>query len=89
MASLTKHGEKRIRKRAGIPRRATQKLVDEAKLKGKPASEFKGSFRRYLDFQGITYNTTPVVYNGYIYFFHGNLLTTMWPIPQSYRKVAK
>ena len=89
MANLTKHGEMRMRKRAGVPRRATQKLVDEARAKGKAPTEFKGSFRRYLDLQAITHHTTPIVYNGNIYFFDGDVLTTMWAIPQIYRKVAK
>lgn len=88
MTNLTKHGEKRLRKRGGIPKRIAPRLAEEALLNGKRQKDFKGAFRGYLDKKGMESGKTPIVYRGQIYFFVDTTLITMFPIPGKYREAA-
>ena len=90
MTNLTKHGEKRLRKRGGFSKKIAPRLAEEAFINGKRQKDFKGAFRDYLDKQGIVHRTVPVVHKGQIYFFSKeDALVTMWPIPGRYRSSLK
>ena len=48
-AYLSIHAEHRMRKRFGLPRRATVRMADMALTAGTPRTDFSGRLRRYLD----------------------------------------
>lgn len=87
--TITKHAEKRLRKRAGIKKSAVEKTFKKAQELGKRQNDFKGAFRKYLDFWAIDYRSTPIVYQNTIYFMKGDDLVTAWQVPQKYIKYIK
>jgi len=90
MSELTTHGDKRIRKRLGIPRKAAQSHSDRARKEGFPRTHFTGRLRRYLDKLwhegGKTHDYR--IFNGAVYVFAGETLITVWVLPQSLKKAA-
>lgn len=95
MAVLTNHGKKRIKERAGLPKKAVQASVDRAYEEGLDRTEFSGSLRRYIDF--LYYqeedkhkhrNTKIKIYGNMIYIFDRMVLITTFPLPRKFlRKV--
>lgn len=86
---ISRHGDKRVRERIGIPRKAVAKLSSEALAQGRGQNDFKGSFRKYLDWLGREYLTAPLVHNGYIWIFSHDKLVTVYPVPNKFRNHAK
>lgn len=91
MPKITAHGEERLRKRIGIPARATERSARNAKVRGKKRTEFSGPVRRYLDklhYRGKLENkaTDIVVYGQVIYLFAGEYLLTCWRLPNKFLK---
>lgn len=92
MATVTKHGAKRIKERLGLPKKAVEKNAAMALEHGLSHSECKGDLKRYIDglyFQhgsGSKYR----IYNHHIYCFTFNtnkLITTM-DLPPKLHKLA-
>lgn len=86
---VTKHGDKRVRQRIGIPRKAVEKLSVAARADGRKPADFTGSFRKYLDWTSREYMSTPLVYHGYIWAFAGDKLITVYSVPTRFRNHAK
>ncbi len=91
MIPVTKHGDLRVRKRLGLPRKTVEKQAAKAFTDGQPVSAFSGAFKRYLDLQGINFKSVARVYKGNIYFYNkeDNALITCWQVPSKYRKYLK
>lgn len=89
MSNITKHAEKRIRKRLGINKRSAEANYASALKHGKRAKDFKGAFRKYLDFWQKDYFSTAIVYDYAIYFVKHGDLVTVWPVPAKFRKYIK
>lgn len=89
MRQVTKHAEKRLRKRLNIPKKSINENFGKAMLYGKKHAEFKGAFKRYLDYWGREYGSAPVVYGNTIYFVIGNRLITAWPVPAKFKDYIK
>ena len=86
----TKHGDKRLRERSGIPRKAVSKQLARVVEFGKDRTTFGGPFRRYLDTLWRKGKDTEradkiIVYGNDIYLFANGALITTWPVPVKYR----
>lgn len=88
-ATLTDHGMERLSERSGKPKRALQKLADDALARGAKHADFSGSFKRYLDGVFLEHRNASNmrVYAGQLFLFSGEALITAWPIPPKYRGV--
>lgn len=90
MENITRHGEKRLRKRLGATKANAHQRAEDAYFHGTPAKEFVGQFRGYLDSMGMKHKMTPIVYKGNIFIFGANhVLITCWPVDARFRKYLK
>lgn len=90
MSGMSKHGELRIRKRLGKPRKIAAKLAAAAWEGGYPIKTFTGYFKKYLLHHARYYRTIVRVHKGDIYFFGSDaVLITVWQVPAQYRKQLK
>lgn len=95
MTVLTNHGKKRIKQRAGLPKKAVQASVDRAFIDGLDRTEFSGSLRKYMDFlyhqedDNHKYRNKCIkIYGNMIYIFDRMVLITTFPLPRKFlRKV--
>lgn len=88
MARLTRHGERRVRGRMGLPKRATAEMADRALAQGLHRESTTGRLRRYLDALHSREGADPVVYAGVVFIFDTGALVTCWPLPGNLRKLA-
>lgn len=83
---LTRHGDKRLRKRNGLKRKAVAKQVEAAKTKGLPRLKAKGQLRTFLNGKFRVHTRTDfTVYQDNIFVFaldDGALVTT-YHLPKS------
>lgn len=90
MTSVTRHGERRVRGRLGLPKRAVEAAAERAWAEGNPRRRFTGSIRRYLDRVAAREPNRALRVHGtalYIFDPAGNLVTA-WPLPAKYAKAA-
>jgi len=87
---VTKHADKRMRSRLGVPRSAVKKMASKAMSEGVTRLETHGSLRRYLD--GLYYYNQTAnnirVWSEKVYIFHDNTLITVLDLPQRYKNRA-
>lgn len=84
---ITNHGEHRMRKRLGLPKRTVDKEFTKALESGKYQKDFTGRFRKYLDRKSIENKSRPIVYKHNIYWVNtNNILITVFPVPREYKK---
>lgn len=71
---ITKHADKRIRKRLGLKRKAVARRAAQAIANGKRREMFTGSLRRYLDKLFFNYGgkNELIVYHNMIFIMHGS-----------------
>lgn len=83
------HAVRRIRQRLGIPKKAAQREAERA-LEGGRIEDFRGGFRRHLDWlrhrhgNGANYRIT----RNAIFAFQYGVLATVLTIPKQHRKSA-
>ena len=91
MTAVTRHGERRVRGRLGLPKRAVEAAAERAWTDGYPRRRFTGSIRRYLDKVAAREATDRAlrVHGGALYVFDpaGNLVTA-WALPAKYAKAS-
>lgn len=87
MIPVTKHAKKRIKNRLGNKKQ--EEVYGEALLYGKPRTEFKGDFRRYLDKQSIIHNSDCIVYKNMAFWHKNNVLITVYQIPSYFIRRIK
>ena len=84
MDGMTRHGQQRTAKRAGVGKKASAKLVERARAEGIDRNDLSGNIRRYLDrqFHGH-FSHHMVVYAGNVYVFVNKTgdLITMYSLP--------
>lgn len=87
---ITRHGDKRTRKRVGVNRSAVERLARKALADGITRYDAKGGLRRYLDalyhYNGQADNIR--VYAEKVWIFSGNILITVLDLPQKYKNRA-
>ena len=92
MAILTNHGKKRIKERAGIPKKAAQASIERALSEGLDRKDLSGSLRRYVDWiyhQNEFDGKTIKIYGNMIYIFDRMVLITTFVLPTKYIKTAE
>ena len=88
---ITNHGEERIRKRTGVPRKAVDRMAKRALIEGVGRCKFSGSLRRYLDGMYHAYDESAnniKVWGEKVWIFNGDVLITVMDLPQRYKKSA-
>lgn len=87
---VTKHADKRMRSRVGIPRSAVKKMAAKAMSEVVARLDTHGSLRRYLD-KLYYYNQTANnirVWGEKVWIFSDNTLITVLDLPQRYKNRA-
>jgi hypothetical protein len=86
----THHGEKRVRKRIGIKKKAVNAMRDAAFNKGIKHSQATGRISRYFDRLFLEHATANNIrlYANYVWIFAGETLITVFPIPSNLRRSA-
>lgn len=87
---VTRHADKRTRKRVGVNRSAVQRLARKAMADGYTRYDFSGSLRRYLDAL-YYYNTSANnirVWSEKVWIFSDHTLITVLDLPQRYKNRA-
>lgn len=87
---VTRHADKRMRKRIGVNRSAVEKIARKAMAEGYTRHDFSGSLRRYLDYL-YHYNEEANnirVYAEKVRIFSDNTLITVLDLPQRYKNRA-
>jgi len=83
--NVTRHGEKRVRERVGVPKRAVGRRAEAARQKGLKHEDAQGSLRKYLDTLYMAGNADEIrIYAGYIYIFCGGRLITCLVLPREF-----
>lgn len=90
-ARITRHASQRIRERVGLPKQAINKNADRALENGLTHKDVSGSVSRYADKLYLQYRTANNIrfYGNQVYLFRNNILITVIPLPQKYRKVIE
>lgn len=87
---VSRHADRRVRERIGIPRSAVKKMAAKARAEGVSRLDTHGSLRRYLDAL-YHYNEQAdsiVVYNEKVWIFSGATLITVLDLHQRYKNRA-
>lgn len=89
-SNITRHGDRRMRERMGIPRKSVQRMATRALREGIPRTETKGSLRRYLDaLYHYNENANNIrVWSEKVWIFSGNTLITVLDLHQRYKNRA-
>ncbi len=89
MALVTQHGETRMRKRLGLPRKAVARMAEKALREGAQHKQFSGNFRRYLDAVYLAERraNNMRVYGGTLYLFDDECLITCWVLPHKFQNI--
>lgn len=91
MAYVTKHATRRTKERVGLPKRLSKKNAEKALQEGIRHEETRGSLHRYIGalyWRNQTANNVRIYCNN-VYIFHDDILITIFPLPQKYRKTAE
>ena len=87
MTTVTRHGEKRLKERCGVPKRAVQRNAQTAYEKGLTYDSATGKLKKYIDSKNESTQITDVrIWNGNVYVFFGEALLTVYPLPKKYTK---
>ena len=91
VCAVTRHAERRIRERVGIPKKACRRAAAKAITQGIRRTDTEGGLRQYLDWLyfskgGMASNI--VVYGDKVYLFNDDTLITVMNIPTAHAKQA-
>lgn len=87
---VSKHGERRMRNRMGVPKKSTKRMAKKALEFGLTHSESSGRLHRYLDKLVLSHDAgaTIRIYHQYVYLFGGERLITAFILPNNLQKTA-
>ena len=89
---VSRHGERRVRQRVGLPKRAVERNAQRALTEGIGYKEAVGALRRYIGWLYERYdgNGNNIRINGdKVWVFHDGILITVLNVPGEHRKAAK
>ena len=88
---VTNHARKRIKERAGVGKKACQRLAVNAVERGINREQLTGSVRRYLDKLYFSHEDCSdiIVYAGKVFVFVKSILVTVMHLPSKYIKDLK
>ena len=91
MTVLTRHGEKRLRKRAGLKKKTAKKESAKALKEGITHAESRGRLRKFLDKLFLSHQKANNirVYKGRVYLFHKDILITAISLPGNLKNIAE
>lgn len=91
MLHITEHGEERVRKRCGVPKKAVRKMVTRAFEYGLTHSETTGKLNKYIT--SLYFKNTNAdnirIYGDKVFIFSGTTLITVLNLPNIYKNLAK
>lgn len=86
---ISRHGEKRLKERAGLSRKSVERMVPKALVDGVPSYDCIGGLRRYLDSKRMRddfrLHHKIIVYNYFVFIFDGTTLVTVMHLPHRFR----
>lgn len=85
---ITRHGDRRARKRLGLPRKAVRRAAERALVAGKRADDLYGLLATYIaDVKGRSATAEDVVlFGGNVFVFgESGVLITVFPLPKHLR----
>ena len=88
---VTRHAGERIRKRCGLPKKATLRSAAAALRNGIGYSECTGRLKKYMEWLSLSHKRCGKtrIYNNHIYLFTVmDCLITVLPLPNEYRDAA-
>ena len=87
---VSRHADRRVRERVGVPRSAVKRMAAKARAEGIPRLDTKGSLRRYLDaiYHCNEEADSIVVYNEKVWIFAGTTLITVLDLRHRYKNRA-
>ena len=88
---ITTHGEKRARKRVGLPRDAVEGAALKAFKSGIKHSETSGSLKRYIDSLYLRERTANNIriWAEKVWIFSDDRLVTVLPLPPKFRRIVR
>ena len=89
---ISRHGERRARKRVGIPKKAVDRMARTALERGIGYRESTGKLRDYIGWLYEKYDgngNNIRVYGDKVYVFHDAILITVLNVPGEHRKAAR
>ena len=88
---ITRHADRRIRQRVGLPRSAVERNAQAALEHGLRHAETAGNLHRYLQALYYKYESAnnTRIYNDQVYIFHNTILITVFPLPRQYRNAVR
>jgi hypothetical protein len=91
MSKITNHAESRGKDRMGLNKKAIKRIAEKSLTKGLKHSDFKGSFKRYLDGIYLRHGTANNmrIFNNEVFIFKEDILITILDIPYKYHKVIE
>lgn len=90
MVVTTRHGRKRLRKRAGVPAKAAAKMARRAFANGITRRETYGELRTFLDNAWCSQRNcnNMRIYGSSVYMFSGEILVTVLTLPGRLQVIA-
>ena len=88
---VTNHGNIRVRKRCGLPRKAVEDNAERAFNNGLKHTDCSGRLKNYFTWMYMKEKTgnNIRIYNDYVYVFCGQNLVTVIPLPVEHRGAAR
>jgi predicted HAD superfamily Cof-like phosphohydrolase len=83
---VTNHARKRMKERAGVGKKACQRLAENAVERGINRTQLTGSVRRFLDKLYFSHEDCSdiIVYAGKVFVFVKSILVTVMNLPSKY-----
>lgn len=83
MSDVTKHAQKRIRERCGLPKKAVQRMADKALVEGVRHKDTVGALHKWVDglFLQARNGNNIRLYGNHAFIFHDEILITVINIP--------
>lgn len=88
MAKVTHHGQKRVKKRCGINKKAAKRAADNALERGVTHKQAKGKLKEYLSdlYHHSKAANNLRVYAEKVWIFKNNKLITVYHLPKRFKK---
>jgi len=85
---VTKHAKEKIKERAGLSKKISEKVAKKALNHGIKHSEISGRLKKYLDKLYLQHENANGmrIYNNKVFLFHGSVLITVINLPHQFIK---
>lgn len=82
---VTEHAKKRMKERAGLKKKAMERMASRAYDKGMTIKDTKGLLNNWMTYRAETHNCghDMRIYGDKLYLFEGHVLVTVMQVPQN------